>query len=117
VHATNENFYPPYYGRLTFISYFDAGVRVWDIRDPVHPRQVAHFIPPVNANTQQSCATINGKQVCGRDVMTNNVELDTRNLIYIVDRVGSGADILQLTGEAKEIGEGKEDNDRDDRDR
>jgi hypothetical protein len=117
VHATNENFYPPYYGRLTFISYFDAGVRVWDIRDPVHPRQVAHFIPPVNANTQQSCATINGKQVCGRDIMTNNVELDTRNLIYIVDRVGSGADILQLTGEAKEIGEGKEDNDRDDNDR
>ena len=114
VHATNENFYPPYYGRLTFISYFDAGVRVWDIRDPVHPRQVAHFIPPVNANTQPSCATINGKQVCGTDVMTNNVELDTRNFIYIVDRVGSGADILQLTGEAKEIGEGKDDNNRDD---
>jgi len=113
-HATNENFYPPYYGRLTFISYFDAGVRVWDIRDPVHPHQVAHFIPPVNANTQPSCATINGKQVCGTDVMTNNVELDTRNLIYIVDRVGSGADILQLTGEAEEIGQGKSEPDHDD---
>jgi hypothetical protein len=108
-HATNENFYPPYYGRLTFISYFDAGVRVWDIRDPVHPRQVAHFIPPVNAFTQPSCATINGQTVCNTNVMTNNVELDTRNLIYIVDRVGSGADILALTGEAASIGSGEAD--------
>ena len=113
-HASNENFYPPYYGKLTFISYFDAGVRVWDIRDPVHPRQVAHFIPPVNANVPPSCATINGKQVCGTDISTNNVELDTRNLVYIVDRIGGGADILALTGEAKEIGEGKSEPDRDD---
>jgi hypothetical protein len=108
-HATNENFYAPYYGRLTFISYFDAGVRVWDIRDPVHPKQVAHFIPPVNSFTQPSCATINGQTVCKTNVMTNNVELDTRNLIYIVDRVGSGADILQLIGDAAKIGSGQAD--------
>jgi len=38
--------------------------------------------------------------------MTNNVELDTRNLVYIVDRVGSGADILRLTGSAEDIGQG-----------
>jgi hypothetical protein len=111
-HATNENFYAPYYGRLTFISYFDAGVRVWDIRDPVHPKQVAHFIPPVNSFTQPSCATINGQTVCKTNVMTNNVELDTRNLIYIVDRVGSGADILQLIGDAAKIGSGQADRDR-----
>lgn len=105
-HATNENFYAPYYGRLTFVSYFDAGVRVWDIRDPVRPVEIAHYIPPVNANTQPSCATISGKQVCKTNVMTNNVELDTRKLVYIVDRVGSGADILKLTGAAARIGEG-----------
>jgi hypothetical protein len=105
-HASNENFYPPYYGRLTFISYFDAGVRVWDIRDPVHPIEIAHFIPPVNHFTQPSCATINGQNVCKTNVMTNNVELDTRQLVYIVDRVGSGADILSLTGDAAKIGNG-----------
>jgi hypothetical protein len=38
--------------------------------------------------------------------MTNNVELDTRNLVYIVDRVGSGADIFRLTGSAEVIGQG-----------
>jgi hypothetical protein len=112
-HAANENFYAPYYGKLTFISYFDAGVRVFDIRDPVHPKQVGHFIPPVNANVQPSCNAAN--TLCRTDISTNNVELDTRNLIYIVDRIGGGADILELTGDAKEIGEGKtEDHDRDD---
>jgi hypothetical protein len=50
--------------------------------------------------------------VCNTNVMTNNVELDTRNLIYIVDRVGSGADILALTGDAAEIGNGRADHDR-----
>lgn len=108
-HATNENFYPPYYGRLTFVSYFDAGVRVWDIRDPVNPIEIAHFIPPVNNFTQPSCATIDGQMVCKTNVMTNNVELDTRQLIYIVDRVGSGADILALTGQAAAIGNGAAD--------
>ena len=91
------------------MSYFDAGVRVWDIRDPVHPKQIAHFIPSVNSFTQPSCATIDGQIVCKTNVMTNNVELDTRRLIYIVDRVGSGADILALTGEAAEIGNGDAD--------
>src|SRR5262249_44524483 len=57
-----------------------------------------------NAFTKPSCATINGQQVCGTNIMTNNVELDTRNLIYIVDRAGSGADILALTGQAEKIG-------------
>jgi hypothetical protein len=111
-HAANENFYPPYYGKLTFVSYFTAGIRVWDIRDPVHPKQVAHFIPPVNANVVVSCNRANTE--CRTDISTNNVELDTRNFIYIVDRIGGGADILALTGEAEEIGLGKAEPDRDD---
>src|SRR6267378_2837954 len=30
-HSSEENFRNPYYGRLTFTSYFNAGVRAWDI--------------------------------------------------------------------------------------
>ena len=102
-HASSESFYAPYYGKLVFISYFNAGVRVWDIRDPFQPREVAHFIPPIMPLTTESCATIDGARNCRKDVMTNNVELDDRGLIYIVDRAGGGMDILQLSGEAARV--------------
>ena len=35
--------------------------------------------------------------------MTNNVEIDNRGYIYVVDRNGAGMDILQLTGCAKQV--------------
>jgi len=38
--------------------------------------------------------------------MTNNVEIDNRGYIYVVDRNGAGMDILQLNGCAKQIGDG-----------
>jgi hypothetical protein len=31
---------------LVFATYQNAGVRVFDIRDPFQPREVAHFVPP-----------------------------------------------------------------------
>jgi len=98
-HSTNESFFPQYYGKLLFIANFDGGLRVWDIRDPYHPQEVAHFIPPVNANTRAT--VVNG--VSYFDVSTDNAEVDDNGLIYIVDRVGGGADILQLNGCAKQI--------------
>jgi len=98
-HSTNESFYAPYYGKLIFIADFDAGVRVWDIRDPYHPVNVAYFIPNLTSNTQPT--NVNG--VAYYDVSTDNTEIDDRGYIYIVDRVGGGADILQLTGCTKQI--------------
>src|SRR5258708_4285702 len=106
-HSTEENFRNPYYGRLVFTSYFNAGVRAWDITDPQGANEAAFYVPvgPVN-----HC----GKGTYCSD-MTNNVEVDNRGYIIIVDRIGSGMDILQLHGEARSIGLGKP-SDRDDRD-
>jgi len=106
-HSTEENFRNPYYGRLVFTSYFNAGVRAWDITDPQGANEAAFYVPvgPVNH--------------CGKGTdcsyMTNNVEVDNRGYIIIVDRIGSGMDILQLHGKARSIGLGKP-GDGDDRD-
>src|SRR5262252_1395151 len=87
-HSTEENFRNPYYGKLTFTSYFNAGVRAWDIRDPQGAEEAAFYVPAAPNNTY----------------MTNNVEVDDRGVIIIVDRIGNGMDILELTGRAAEIG-------------
>ena len=36
-------------------------------------------------------------------IQTNNVEVDDRGYIYIVDRANTGMHILSLTGKAREI--------------
>ena len=103
VHSMNENFNDPYYGKLMVSAWFDAGIRVTDIRDPYHPAQVAYFIPPVNANTQPSSATINGVTYTAKDVSCDNTYVDNDGLLYCGDRVGGGLDIVRLSGDAAEI--------------
>jgi hypothetical protein len=113
VHSPAENFQDPTYARLLTSAWFDAGIRVTDIRDPYHPREVAHFIAPVNKFTQPSSAVINGVTYTALDVSCDNTDVDNRGLRYCGDRVGGGLDIVRLTGEAEEIARGN--NDRDDR--
>jgi hypothetical protein len=85
-HSSHENFTPIYYRRILFVAHFNAGVRALDIRDPYQPKEIAWFVP-------------DGR---GRTVTTNNVEVDDRGYIYIVDRHGLGMHILQLTGAARQ---------------
>jgi len=105
VHSSEENFRNPYYGRLTFLAYFTGGVRAWDIREPQAPVEVAFYVPVANANTTQPDG-----------YMTNNLEVDNRGFIYATDRNGSGLDILELRGTAKQIGLGTEKDRHDGRD-
>jgi len=107
VHSMAENFDDPHYGRLMTSAWFDAGIRVTDIRDPYHPKEVAHFIAPVNANTQASNWTVNGVKGSSLDVSCDNTDVDNRGLLYCGDRVGGGLDIVKLTGEAAEIARGE----------
>jgi hypothetical protein len=90
-HSSEENFNSPLYGKLTVLSYFTGGVRVWDIREPQSPVEVAFYVPVSNANTAAT------------GYMTNNVEVDNRGFIYATDGGGSGLDILELRGKARKI--------------
>jgi len=101
-HASNENMTPIYYGRVMFFSHFNAGVRVVDIRDPYHPKEIASYIPAVTERGDKRCVRPEGGQEhCARVIQTNNVEVDDRGLVYIVDRANNGMHILALTGVAR----------------
>jgi hypothetical protein len=103
-HSSNEDQGPPYYGKLTFITFFNAGVRVLDIRNPYQPKEVGYFIPPITEATVARCRTVDGKQVCSKTVIqSNNAEADDRGYIYVADRSNTGLHILELTGEARAI--------------
>jgi len=83
-HASNEAQPPVFARRLLFFSWFAAGVRAVDIRDPRRPREVGYYIPAGQA-------------------LTNNVEVDPRGIVAIVDRAGAGLHLLALTGAARAL--------------
>jgi hypothetical protein len=102
-HASSESFTPIYYKKIVFLSYFNAGVRAVDIRDPYRPTEIAFYIPATTANTDKRCARIGGVETCKVAIQTNNVEVDERGFIYIVDRANTGMHIVELTGSARAI--------------
>jgi hypothetical protein len=102
-HSSNENMAPIYYRKLVFVSWFNAGVRAIDMRNPFSPREAAHYIPATTENTAENCGTVDGEQRCATVIQTNNVEVDDRGYIYIVDRANTGMHILRLTGSARRI--------------
>ena len=102
-HSSHEDMGPIYYKKLVFISWFNAGLRVVDIRDPFTPKEVAYYIPAISKNTARRCLRVNGVESCKIAIQTNNVEVDDRGYIYIVDRANTGMHILELTGSARKI--------------
>jgi hypothetical protein len=76
-------------GTLLYVAYFNAGLRVVDISDPYHPRELGYYIPDPGGPS-----TGRGKKI----IQTNDVDLDYRGFIYITDRAGNGLYILEYTG-------------------
>src|SRR5258708_5037905 len=102
-HATNEEFGPPFYQKIVFISYFNAGVRAIDVRDPLNPAEVASYIPATTASTDYRCTNNADPTTCKIAIQTNNVATDDRGYVYIVDRANTGLHVLTLSGSAKSI--------------
>jgi hypothetical protein len=102
-HSFADAYHPAFDQKLVVLAYFNAGVRVVDIRNPFEPREVARFIPEVTANTTESCIEIDGVRHCDRAIQTNNVNIDDRGYIYALDRASTGLHVLELTGAARAI--------------
>ncbi|HXC92344.1 MAG TPA: hypothetical protein VNV18_19450 [Stellaceae bacterium] len=100
-HELNREIYAPYYGKIIVAAFFNAGLQVFDVRDPYNPRRVAYFIQAPNANTQASCGTYQGDtNYCRKAIFSDLGEVDDRGYIYNLDRAGSGLTVLKLTGDA-----------------
>jgi hypothetical protein len=104
-HSANESTAPVFHKKLAFVTWFNAGVRVIDIRDPYTPKEVGYFIPSITEATVQRCIRIAGQDRCKIAIQSNNVETDERGYIYVVDRANTGMHILEVTGEARAIAE------------
>lgn len=102
-HSSNEDMSPVFYKKLTFIAFFNAGVRAVDVRDPFEPKEVGYFIPAITEATDKRCIRGSNPPQCKVAIQTNNVETDDRGYIYIVDRANTGLHILEVTGEARAI--------------
>ena len=66
-------------GSLLYIAYFNAGLRVVDISDPYHAKEVGFYVPDPGSAA---------KSRASKYVQTNDVDLDYRGFIYITDRDG-----------------------------
>ncbi len=72
-------------GTLVHAVWFGGGLRIVDVADPMAPREAGYFIP---------------EPVAGRAApQSNDVMLDDRGLIYVVDRL-VGFDVLEFRGAA-----------------
>jgi hypothetical protein len=67
--------------RIVFATYFSAGVRVYDLADPVNPVEVASWIPD----------TPPGQPV----PQINDLFVDQEGLLWVTDRIGGGLYVLQ----------------------
>jgi hypothetical protein len=100
-HSSNESMAPVYYKRIVFIAFFNAGVRALDVRDPYHPKEIGYYIPAINDKTDKRCVGSGANERCKVAIQTNNVDVDERGYVYIVDRANTGLHILELTGDAR----------------
>ena len=102
-HSSNENMTPIYYNRVLFLAHFNAGLRAIDIRDPFNPKEIGYYIPAITSKTDKRCVGTGANEKCKIAIQTNNVEVDDRGYIYIVDRANTGMHILELTGAARRV--------------
>jgi hypothetical protein len=69
---------------LIFVTYYNAGLRVFDIRNQYRPEEVGFFIPP--------------PPEAQKAPMFNDLYVDSDGLIYVTDRIKGGLYILEYTG-------------------
>jgi len=86
-HNLHEN--PPVPGawksdQIVVGTFFNAGVRAYDVRDPYAPREIAYFVPPAPEGSKLGAVQI------------NDVFVDDRGIVFTVDRHNGGLYALEM---------------------
>jgi len=80
-HALHENRPGSYRSaEIVFVTYFNGGLRVYDLSDPTYPIDIAHWIPESPPGQQSS--------------QINDVWVGEDLLVYVTDRVTGGLYVL-----------------------
>ena len=88
-HNLHENIPGSYRSEtLVFVTYFNAGLRGYDISDPATPREVAFWVPEPPAGQEAP--------------QINDLYVDDSTLIFTTDRIGGGLYVLRPDEELKE---------------
>jgi hypothetical protein len=70
--------------RFVFGTFFNGGVRAFDLADPFHPREIAWAVPPAPRKSR------------AKAIQLNDVFVDERGILYTVDRLIGGLYIYEL---------------------
>ena len=81
---------------LVFNAFFNAGLRVWDIRDPFRPREVAAFMAP---NPERATDFRPGAVPV---LSSEDVYVDDRGYCFLTDH-SAGLYVVELEGEARQL--------------
>ena len=77
-------------GSLVYLTYFNAGLRIYDVSTPTAPREVGYFLPP---DPTRRYGTLPTKLVA----QSEDVLVDARGYIYLTEK-NQGLWILRYTG-------------------
>jgi hypothetical protein len=75
---------------LVFATYHNAGLRIYDVREPHQPKQVGYFVPPPERIVDQRPNPAKVIQSC-------DVYVDANGVMYVID-TNAGLYILQYEG-------------------
>jgi hypothetical protein len=87
-HNLHENYPGPLSWRSEQIvigTFFNGGVRAYDVSNPFQPREVAYFVPGAPPLSRAGAIQI------------NDVYVDERRIVYAVDRFAGGLYVLEMT--------------------
>ena len=80
-HSANESTAPVLHKKVAVVTWFNAGVRAVDIRDPFNPKEIGYYIPAVTGKTDKRCVGTGANERCKVAIQTNNVEVDDRGFV------------------------------------